>query len=109
MYTLAVTMLLGLAVLTVVDALADLVPGSSQRRGVVTIALAVVGALALDYSMFEGFGVALRESWMGTLLTGFAIAGITGAWRAVLAWFGASEDERPSAQRSHRPLVGKAA
>jgi len=109
MYTLAVTVLLGLAVLTVVDALADLVPGSSHRRGVVTIALAVVGAFALGYSMFEGFGVALRESWMGTLLTGFVIAGATGAWRAVLAWFAAPEDERPSAQRSHPPLVGKAA
>ena len=109
MYTLAVTVLLGLAVVTLVDALADLVPGSSHRRGVVTIALAVVGVFALDYSMFEGFGVALRENWMGTLLTGFVVAGTTGAWRALLAWFGTSEGERPSAERSHRPLVGKAA
>ena len=74
MYTLAVTVLLGLAVLTVVDAFADLVPGLSPRRGVLSLALAVVGAFALDYSMFEGFGVALRESWMGTLLTGFVVA-----------------------------------
>ncbi len=105
MYTLAVTMLLGLAVLTLVDAFADLVPGSSHRRGVVTIASAVVGAFALDYSLFEGFGVALRESWMGTLLTGFVIAGTTGVWRAVFAWFGTSEGEEPSLRRSRRPLV----
>ncbi len=109
MYTLAVTVLLGLAVLTLVDALADLVPGLSHRRGVVTIALAVVGAFALDYSMFEGFGVALRESWMATLLTGFVVAGITTGWRAVFGWFGTSEGEQPSAHRARRPLVSKAA
>lgn len=109
MYTLAVTVLLGLAVLTVVDAFADLVPGLSPRRGVLTIALAIVGAFALDYSMFEGFGVALRESWMGTLLTGFVVAGTTGAWRAVFAWFGTTEGEEPSARPSRRPLVSKAA
>ncbi len=109
MYTLAVTVLLGLAVLTVVDAFVDLVPGLSHRRGVLTIALAVVGVVALDYSTFEGFGVALRESWMGTLLTGFVVAGITTAWRAVFAWFGTPELEVPSARRSRRPLATKAA
>lgn len=109
MYTLAVTVLLGLAVLTVVDALVDLVPGLSHRRGVVTIAVAVVGVFALDYSTFEGFGVALRESWMGTLLTGFVVAGITTAWRAIFGWFGAPEGDQSLAPRSRRPLVNKAA
>ena len=109
MYTFAVTVLLGLAVLTVVDVLADLVPGLSHRRSVVTIALAVVGAFALDYSLFKGFGVALRETWMGTLLTGVVVAGITTAWRAVFGWFGTPEGEQSSARRAGRPLVSKAA
>ena len=109
MYTFAVTVLLGLAVLTVVDALADLAPSLAQRRGVVTLVLAVVGAFALDYSLFEGFGVALRESWMGTLLTGFVVAGVTAAWRAVFGWFGAPEGDRPEARRARRPLMTKAA
>ncbi|MDQ3569763.1 MAG: hypothetical protein M3396_03915 [Actinomycetota bacterium] len=109
MYTLAVTVLLGLALLTVVDMLVDLVPGLSLGRSVVTIALAVVGAFALDYSLFEGFGVTLRESWMGTLLTGLVLAGITSAWRALFAWFGVPEGEEPEARRPRRPLVSKAA
>ena len=109
MYTLAVTVLLGLAVLTLVDALADLVPGLSHRRGVVTIALAVVGAFVLDYSTFEGFGVALRESWMGTLLTGLIVAGTAAGWRAVFGWFGTTEGQQPPAHRSRRPLATKAA
>ena len=109
MYTLAVTVLLGLAVLTVIDAFVDLVPGLSHRRGVLTIALAVVGVIALDYSLFEGFGVALRQTWMGTLLTGIVVSGIATAWRAIFGWFGTSEGEEPSAQRSRRSLVSKAA
>ena len=109
MYTFTVTVLLGLAVLALVDALVDLVPALSRGRGPVTIALAVVGALVLDYSLFEGFGVGLRESWMGTLLTGVVVAGTTHVWRAVLLWLGAPEGGEPTAHRPDRRLVGKAA
>jgi hypothetical protein len=109
MYTLGVTVLLALAVLAVVDVLADLAPGLTPRRGVVTLTLAVGAAFALDYSLFEGFGVPLRESWMGTLLTGFVVAGLTTAWRTVLGWLGTPEGEQPEARRPRRPVVSKAA
>lgn len=109
MYTLGVTVLLGLATVTLVDVLADLAPSLSPRRGVLTIALAAVGAFALDYSLFEGFGVVLRESWMGTLLTGFVVAGMATAWRAVFGWFGAPEGEQSTARRPRRAVVSKAA
>lgn len=109
MYTFAVTVLLGLAVLTVVDAFADLVPSLSPRRGVVTLVLAVVGASALDYSLFEGFGVTFRDDWMGILLTGLVVGGVATAWRAVFGWFGVPAGDQPEARRSRRPLVSKAA
>ena len=105
MYTLAVTVLLGLAVFTVVDALVGLVPGLSLGRSVVTVALAVVGAFALDYSLFEGFGVTLRESWMGILLTGLVLAGMASAWGALLGWFAVPEGEEPEARRPRRPVA----
>jgi hypothetical protein len=108
METFAVTVLLGLAVLPVVDALVDLAPGLTRRDGIVTIALAVAGVFALDYSLFEGFGVDLREAWIGTLLTGLAVAGVAGVWRAILGWLGAPEGKEPEGRASRR-LVTKAA
>ncbi len=109
MYTFTVTVLLGLALLTLVDALVGVAPGLSRGRGLVTIALAVAGAFALDYSLFEGFGVGLRETWMGTLFTGIVVAGTASMWRAVFHWLGSPEGDQPESGRPGRPLVSKAA
>ena len=108
MYTIAVTVLLGLALVTLVDAMVDLAPGVHRGRGLVTIALAIAGAFALDYSLFEGFGVALRQGWMGTFLTGVVVAGTTSVWRAALGWLGAP-DEEPERRHTGGGLVTKAA
>ena len=109
MYTFTVTVLLGLALLTLIDALVDLAPGLARARGLAAIVLAVAGAFALGYSLFEGFGVALRESWMGTLLTGVVVAGTASVWRAVFHWLGTPEGDQPESGRPRRPLVSKAA
>ncbi len=109
MYTFTITVLLGLALLTLVDALVDVAPGLSRGRGLATIALAVAGAFALGYSLFEGFGVGLRETWMGTLFTGIVVAGTASMWRAVFHWLGTPEDDQPESGRPRRPLVSKAA
>ena len=109
MYTFAVTVLLGLALLTVVDVLTDLVPKLSKLRGAVAIVLAVAGAFVLDYSLFEGFGVDLPDAWMGHLLTGVAVAGTANLWRAVLGWLGSPHSDEPGSRRSTRPVVSKAA
>src|SRR5207248_7762355 len=55
MYTFAVVALLGLAVLKIADLLEDFVPGLSRIHALLTYALAVAAAVALDYSMFKGF------------------------------------------------------
>ena len=109
MYIFAVTVLLGLALLTVVDVLTDLVPNLSKLRGAVAIVLAVAGTFVLDYSLFEGFGVTLRDTWMGIVLTGVAVAGTANAWRALFAWLGSPDAGEPGSRPSTRRLVGKAA
>ncbi len=109
MYTFAVTLLLGLALFKIVDLVEDLVPGLAKLHNALTVALGVVGVVALDYSLFEGFGVDVREAWMGTLLTGIVVAGTSSVWRTALHWLGAPEDDHPESGRPRRPLVSKAA
>ena len=105
MYTFAVILLLGLALFKIVDVLEDLVPDATKLHGLLTVGFAVLGAFAIDYSMFDGFGVALREDWMGTFLTGVAVAGTTSVWRAAFHWLGSSEGEEPEVRHLHRSSV----
>jgi hypothetical protein len=65
MYDFAIVALLGLALFKLVDLLEDLVPGLTKFHTFVTVALGVAAAVAIDYSLFRGFHVALRDSWMG--------------------------------------------
>ena len=105
MYTFAVTLLLGLALFKIVDTFEDLAPGTTKLHGLLNLGIAVLGAFAIDFSLFDGFGVALREDWMGTFLTGAAIAGSTSVWRAAFHWLGSSEGEEPEVRHLHRSPV----
>ncbi|MGH9157822.1 MAG: hypothetical protein ACRD1K_18750 [Acidimicrobiales bacterium] len=109
MYTLAVTLLLGLALFKMVDVLEDLVPELTRFQGLVTAGLAVVGAFAVDYSLFAGFNVALREEWMGTLVTGLALAGTTSVWRAGFRWLGSSDGQEPAERHQPTGRIHRAA
>ncbi|MGH9166166.1 MAG: hypothetical protein ACRDZW_11755 [Acidimicrobiales bacterium] len=107
---MAVTLLLGLALFKIVDLLEDVVPELAKFHSAVTVLIAVAGAFAVDYSLFGGFDVALREAWMGTFITGLALAGTTTLWRAGFGWLGSSEGEAP--EQRHQPTrrhVGRAA
>ncbi|MGH9153557.1 MAG: hypothetical protein ACRD03_14400 [Acidimicrobiales bacterium] len=109
MYTFAVTLLLGLALFKIVDTVEDLAPGTTKLHGLVTLLVGIAGAFAIDFSMFEGWSVALREAWMGTFLTGVTVAGATSVWRAAFHWLGSSEGEEPEVRHLHRSTVGRAA
>jgi hypothetical protein len=89
--------------------LGDLVPGLSKLRSLVTLALAVVTATAMDWSLFEGFGVELREDWLGVALTGAVLAGVTSVWRALFGWLGSTEDDAEEASPRRKPPVTRAA
>jgi hypothetical protein len=95
MYHFAVVALLGLALFKLVDLLEDLVPGLTRFHTLVTFVLAVAATVAADYSLFQGFHIQLRESWMGTWGTGLIVGGTTSAWRAAFHWLGSSEGEEP--------------
>ena len=105
MYTFAVILLLGLALFKIVDTFEDLAPGTAKLHGLLTLGIAVIGAFAIDFSLFDGWGVALRENWMGTFLTGAAVAGTTSVWRAAFHWLGSSEGEEPEVRHMHRSSV----
>ncbi len=105
MYEFAVVALLGLAALKVVDLLTELVPGIARVRTLATFVLAVVAVLAIDYSMFSGFGITVPEEWVGTLLTGLVVGALAGAWDSVLGWFGVSDTTTVEGRHTGRPRI----
>ena len=102
MHDFTIVVLMALALWKIVDLIEDLIPGLTRLHTLVTVVLGVAAAVAMDYSMFRGFHVVLRETWMGPWATGFAIAGATSAWRALFHWFGSAEGDAPEVRHAHR-------
>ncbi len=86
MYHFAIVALLALATLKLVDFIADNVSGLERLRSLMTFAGAIAAVWLLDYSMFDGFGVDVRNDATGTWITGFIVAGLTVPWRALFGW-----------------------
>jgi len=86
MYTFAVVALMALATVKLVDFLVDLLPDASGLRSLLTFIVGVGSIWLLDYSMFDGFSVDLRNRMVGVLATGFIVAGMTSAWRAAFGY-----------------------
>jgi len=105
MYHFAVVALLGLVALKVTDLLAELVPGLTRVRTLLLFTLAVILAFALDYSLLEGFGIPVRETWMGIAATGLVIGSLSTAWMAVFSWLGVADVETPDRRRPGRPRI----
>ena len=100
MHDFAITVLLGLALFKIVDVVEDLVPGLTKFHTLITMALAVAGVVAIDYSLFDAWGIALRENWMSMWATGFVVAGTTSVWRAMFHYLGTSEGEEPEVRHA---------
>ena len=105
MYHFAVVALLGLVALKVTDLLVELVPGLDRLRTLVLFTFAVILAAALDYSLLEGFGIPVRDSWMGIGITGLVIGSLSAAWHAAFAWLGVTDGETPESRRPGRPRM----
>ena len=86
MYTLAVIVLLALGTIKVVDFLADNLPIADRLRSLLTFVVAVGAVLALRYSMFDGWNIAIRNADLGRWITGFVVAGATVPWRAMFSY-----------------------
>ena len=48
--------------------------------------IAIGAVLALRYSMFDGWGIAVRNDDLGRWITGFCVAGATVPWRAIFSY-----------------------
>jgi hypothetical protein len=105
MYTFAVVALLALATLKVVDLLEGLVPGLAKGRSVLTFALAIAAAVAIDFSVFADYGIAVRDAWMGTWGTGLMIGSLAAAWQTVFGYLGSQSHEAPVEHRDTRARV----
>ena len=86
MYDFAVVALLALATLKVVDFLSEHVAMLAPFRTLLTFVLAIGGVYALDYSLFAGWGITVRNEDMAMWMTGFIVAGLTVSWRALFAY-----------------------
>ena len=100
MHDFTIVILLGLGLWKVVDVLEDLVPGLTQFHNLLTVILGVAATVAMQYSLFDGFHVVLRDVWMGRWATGFVIAGTTSGWRAIFHWLGSNEGDAPEARHT---------
>lgn len=105
MYHFAVVALLGLATLKVVDLLEDIVPSLTKFHTLVTFALAIAACVAGDYSLFRGFGIALREDWMGVWATGFMVGSMATVWKVAFGWLGSNEGAEPDVKHPSRPRM----
>ncbi len=105
MYQFATVALLGLVVLKITDLLVELVPAVARFRNLTTFVLAVVGVVALDYSVLQGFGISLREAEMGTWVTGLIVGSLAFAWQAALGWLRSTERLTPGTGSSERPRI----
>lgn len=86
MYTFAIIALLALATVKLVDFLMDVLPDAPGLRTLLTFVVAIGAVWLLDFSMFTGFDTAVRDASLGVWMTGFAVAGLTSAWRAVFGY-----------------------
>jgi hypothetical protein len=85
-YDFAVVALLALATLKVVDFLTEQIDLLRPFRGLLTFVLAISAVYALDYSLFSGWGIAVRNDAMARWVTGFMVAGMTVPWRALFSY-----------------------
>src|SRR5437588_10081091 len=84
MYQFAIVALLALAVVKLVDFIDGAIPALSGFRSLLTFVFGIASVWALDYSLFDGFGIATRNRNIAMVTTGFIVAGMTVAWRALV-------------------------
>lgn len=85
MYELAVMLFGGLVTAKTVDFVRHLVKDMNKAMVLFLSGLVGVGyAFLLDYSVFAGWGIAVRTEWLGTIGTGLFLAGLAGGWHEFL-------------------------
>lgn len=109
MYHFAVVALLALGTLKLVDFLSENVPGFDKTRSLLTFIGGVAAVLILDYSLFEGWGVDVRDRATGVWVTGFIVAGATVPWRAMFGYLTHDKAASDETLGEHKPMMHKVA
>jgi hypothetical protein len=109
MYTFAIVALLALATVKLVDFLADNIAIIGRVRSLLTFIIAVGAVVWLDFSMFDGFGVAVRNRDLGVWMTGFIVAGLTVPWRALFSYVTHDRAMSDETLGHHAPILRKVA
>jgi len=104
MYTFAVIALLAVGVVKLVDSLTDTIEPLRPVKSLLTFAGAIGAVVALDFSLFTGWGVEIRNETLGVWITGFCVAGMTVVWRAAFGYLTQNRAERDETLGEHRPL-----
>ncbi len=104
MYEFAIVALLALGTVKLVDFLSDYITPLKAWRSLLTFIAAVGVVVALDYSLFAGFGTEVRNETLGVWVTGFMVAGMTVAWRAVFGYLTHDRATRDETLGEHQPL-----
>jgi hypothetical protein len=87
MYDFAVVALLALATLKVVDFVAEHLGDVVERfRSLLTFVVGIGAVVWLDFSVFAGWNIDIRNKNLGVWLTGAIVVGGTVAWKAILGW-----------------------
>jgi hypothetical protein len=87
MHTFAILVLVALATVKVVDTLSEMLGATTMRlRSLLTYVVAIGGVWVIDFSMFSAYGLPVRTREIGVWATGFAVAGLTVAWRAMFGY-----------------------
>ncbi len=104
MYTFAIVALIALGTVKIVDFLVDSLPQLRAMKSLLTFLAAVGATVALDFSVFRDWDIAIRNETLGVWITGFMAAGVTVAWRAVFDWLTNHRAAGDESLGEHRPL-----
>jgi hypothetical protein len=90
MYALMVFVVLALGLAVIADVLREVLPVKlpDALAHTTTVLVAIGICWAIDYSVFEAFGQALRTEWMNPVATGIALVGTAEFLRAVVGNLG---------------------
>jgi hypothetical protein len=103
MYHFALVALLGLAAYKTTELVGGFLKIEEGRiRTLLTLGVGVVFTELLDYSIFAGWGIGVRESWMGPLFTGLVVGAIGYAWVHAIDMVAGLAGRRDEGQRTPR-------
>jgi hypothetical protein len=107
MYDFAILALLALASIKVVDFVCDNLEIVERFRSLLTFVAGIGAVVWLDFSVFAGWDIAIRNDDVGTWLTGFIVVGMTVPWRAAFRWLTHDQATSDESLGEHHPMLRK--